>query len=131
MRGQIHTQWDNWLTGADKVLLVIAVGLIGWSYVALWSGTHAALEVEIWSRGERVETLPLAEDRELDIAGALGVSHIEIKHAEARFVDSPCSNKLCILHGWLRHAGESTACLPNQVSLRILGRDPRYDAINF
>ncbi len=120
-----------WLTRADMLLLLVVTSLVGWSYVAIWSAKTAALEVEIWSRGERVHTLPLAEDRQLAVAGALGDSHIEIKHAEARFVDSPCSNKLCVLHGWLQHAGETTACLPNQVSLRILGRDPRYDAINF
>lgn len=121
----------NWLTRADMLLLMFVTILIGWLYVTIWGADTAALEVEIWSRGERIETLPLAEDRQLAVAGVLGDSHIEIKHAEARFVDSPCSNKLCVLHGWLQHAGETTACLPNQVSLRILGRDPRYDAINF
>ncbi len=121
----------DWLTKADILLILVVTGLVGWLYVAIWGADTAALEVEIWSRGERVQTLPLAEDRQLDIAGALGISQIEIKQAEARFVASPCSNKLSVLHGWLRHAGETTACLPNQVSLRILGRDPRYDAINF
>ncbi len=121
----------DWLTRADMLLLVFVMVLIGWLYVTIWGADTAALEVEIWSRGERIEILPLAEDRQLTVTGVLGDSHIEIKHAEARFVDSPCSNKLCVLHGWLQHAGETTACLPNQVSLRILGRDPRYDAINF
>ena len=120
-----------WLTKADMLLILIVTGLVGWLYVAIWGADTSALEVEIWSRGTRVQTLPLAEDRHLDVAGALGPSQIEIKQAEARFVASPCSNKLCVLHGWLGHAGETTACLPNQVSLRILGRDPRYDAINF
>jgi hypothetical protein len=121
----------RWLTGADIAVLLITAGAIGWSYAALWSHTGSAQEVEIWSRGQRVETLVLAEDRQLKITGALGVSHIEIKDAQVRFLDSPCSNKLCVLSGWHRHAGDTTACLPNQVSVRILGRDRRYDAINF
>lgn len=121
----------TWLTAADAILLLIAAGLIGWSYVALWTPESAALEVEIWSRGERVQTVSLAENRRIEVAGALGVSLIEIKDAQVRFVDSPCGNKLCVHSGWQRHAGETTACLPNQVSVRILGRDRRYDAINF
>ena len=121
----------DWLTLADGFALLGAVALIGALYATLWSAEPAALEVEIWSRGERIETLPLAEDRELDIPGALGVSHIEVKQAQVRFVTSPCSNKVCIHGGWLKHAGETLACLPNQVSVRILGRDRRYDAINF
>ena len=121
----------DWLTLADVFVLVGAVALIGTLYVTLWSVESAALEVDIWSRGEHIETLPLADDREVDVPGALGVSHIEISQAQVRFVSSPCSNKVCIHGGWLRHAGETLACLPNQVSVRILGRDRRYDAINF
>lgn len=121
----------NWLTLADGFALLGAVVLVGTLYATLWSAEPAALEVEIWSRGERIETVPLAEDRGLDIQGALGVSHIEIKQAQVRFVTSPCSNKVCIHGGWLKHAGETLACLPNQVSVRVLGRDRRYDAINF
>lgn len=121
----------TWLTAADAILLLIAAGLIGWSYVALWTPESAALEVEIWSRGERVQTVSLAENRRIEVAGALGISLIEIKDAQVRFVDSPCNNKLCVRSGWHQHAGETTACLPNQVSVRILGRDQRYDAINF
>lgn len=121
----------GWLTRADSILLIVAVALIGWLYIDLWRESTMPLEVEIWSLGKRVERLPLAEDRILDVRGEMGVSRIEIKDARARFVDSPCTNKVCILHGWQRHAGETTACLPNRVSLRILGRDARYDAINF
>lgn len=121
----------GWLTGADLLLILVAGILIGWLYLALWSTETAAVEVELWSRGERLERLPLAEDRRIEVPGVLGTSLIEIKQAHARFVASPCTNKLCILSGSLHHPGETAACLPNQVSLRILGRDPRYDAINF
>lgn len=127
---QLHSL-RRWLTGADRVLLLIVSGMIGWSYAALWSSDDAAVEVEIWSRGQRVETVLLAEDRTLAISGALGISQIEIKNAQVHFLDSPCSNKLCVLSGWHQHSGDTTACLPNQVSVRILGRDRRYDAINF
>lgn len=121
----------EWLTGADIVLLLVMTVLIGWTYQALWSADSAAQEVEIWSRGERVETVLLSEDKTLAITGTLGVSHIEIHNAQVRFLDSPCSNKLCVLSGWHQHTGDTTACLPNQVSVRILGRDRDYDAINF
>lgn len=121
----------GWMTGADGALLIAAIVLIGWLYASVWGPSAIPLEVEIWSLGERVARLPLAEDRMLDVRGEMGISRIEIRGGQARFADSPCTNKICILHGWQRHAGETTACLPNQVSLRILGRDVRYDAINF
>jgi hypothetical protein len=121
----------GWLTPADSVLVLAATLLIGGLYVTLWSPASPPLQVEIRSGGELVVTLPLAENRRIEVPGTLGTSLIEIKDAQVRFVDSPCSNKVCIQSGWHRHAGEATACLPNQVSVRILGRDRRYDAINF
>lgn len=131
MNSQRAHAMREWLTWADALVIVAAITLIGSLYVTLWNAEPTALEVEIWSQGERVQTLPLAEDRTIDIAGALGLSRIEIKQAQVRFVSSPCGNKLCIHAGRQQHAGETVACLPNQVSVRILGRDRRYDAINF
>lgn len=121
----------DWLTWADAVVVLAAIALIGALYVRFWYTDAAALELEVWSQGERVQSVPLAENRTIDVPGALGVSRIEIRQAQVRFVSSPCSNKLCIHAGWQRHAGETVACLPNQVSVRVLGRDRRYDAINF
>lgn len=121
----------TWLTPADAVLVLAAAVLIGWLYLTFWAPGAPPLEVEIRSGGELIATLPLAENRSIDVTGPLGASRIEIKDAQVRFVDSPCTNKVCIVSGWHRHAGETTACLPNQISVRILGRDRRYDAINF
>lgn len=121
----------EWLTWADALVVVAAIALIGALYGALWNTEPTALEVEIWSQGERMQTVPLAEDRVVDVPGILGISRIEIKQAQVRFINSPCGNKVCLHAGRQRHAGETVACLPNQVSVRILGRDRRYDAINF
>ncbi|MFN2309133.1 MAG: NusG domain II-containing protein [Gammaproteobacteria bacterium] len=121
----------RWLTVADGLVLLVTALLIGGLYAALWSNDPTALEVEIRSGGEHIETLSLAENRQVAVTGPLGISHIEIRDAQVRFVASPCTSKVCVLSGWHRHAGETTACLPNQISFRILGRDRRYDAINF
>lgn len=121
----------QWLTPADVFVVLTAAALVAWLYAALWAPGAPPLEVEIRSASALVASLPLAENRTVEVTGPLGVSRIEIQDAQVRFVDSPCSNKVCIQSGWHRHAGETTACLPNQISVRILGRDPRYDAINF
>lgn len=122
---------QRWLTLADGLVITLAAVAIGALYAVLWSPQANGLEVEIWRAGERLQQLSLGEDRRLDIDGSLGSSTIEIKQGQARFVASPCHNKVCILSGWQQHAGDMAACLPNQLSLRIVGRDPRYDAINF
>jgi hypothetical protein len=72
-----------------------------------------------------------APDRLLEIDGPLGASRIEIRNGRARFISSPCRGKVCIHSGWLEHTGELTACLPNRVSIQLLGQHPRFDAVNF
>lgn len=121
----------SWLTPADRLLLVVSMLAIGALYGLLWGPSAAGQSVEIWHNHGAIEHWPLSEDRILDIAGSEGLTRIEIKAAQVRFVSSPCTNKLCVLSGWLHQAGETAACLPNQVSLRVVGRDPRYDTINF
>jgi hypothetical protein len=36
-----------------------------------------------------------------------------------------------VLTGWLREDGQMAACLPNGVTVQIVGRDNRFDAVNF
>jgi hypothetical protein len=55
------------------------------------------------------------------IPGVLGDSIIVIENGRARFVDSPCENKICVLHSPLGAAGHWSACLPNQIMLRVEG----------
>lgn len=117
------------LRGADLLVLVLAVGLVGWSYVHFWHAERAASLV-VWVDGSRAASLPLIESRTLEIEGVLGTSRIEIAPGRARFLDSPCETKRCVHTGWIDQGGMVTACLPNRVSLHLQGRDRRYDAIN-
>ncbi|HEX7047979.1 MAG TPA: NusG domain II-containing protein [Gammaproteobacteria bacterium] len=74
---------------------------------------------------------PAWEDRKFSVAGPLGETVIEIHDGRARIVQSPCRKKICIRAGWLDAAGDVAACVPNRVSIALLGNDPRFDAINF
>jgi hypothetical protein len=40
-----------------------------------------------------------------------------------RFIESSCPDKVCIHSGNLRHGGESAACLPNRVLVRVVAED--------
>ena len=61
----------------------------------------------------------MTQDRDIRMQGAIGISEIEIKNGKARFVDSPCPNKTCIQSAPLSRAGDWSACLPNNVFMRI------------
>jgi hypothetical protein len=119
------------LTRADRLAVLIALAALPFVYHYAWSGSEAAPdEVEI-STGEETIHVPLHPDREITVQGRLGPSHIELRDGGVRFVDSPCTGKLCVLSGWHRHTGEFAACLPNGVVVNVAGARSAYDAVNF
>lgn len=60
-------------------------------------------------------------DREIIINGILGSSFITITNGEARFLDSPCRDKLCVKAGILK--GAPIICIPNAVIMRFDDQD--------
>lgn len=76
-------------------------------------------------------TLSLDQNRTLEISGPLGVSRVSIEHGRVRFEQSPCNNQYCVHQGWLSKAGQVAACLPNRVSIELLGVNKLYDSLNY
>lgn len=105
------------------VMLIAALGTNVYSESALHN-------VQI-AHANHVEQFPAWQDRMVRVAGVLGDTVIEIRDGRVRVVASPCSQKLCLRAGWLESAGDATACVPNKVSVALLGEDRRFDAINF
>lgn len=119
------------LTWADKIVLILCVLLTASLYWGLWRADDEAREVEIIVDGEKNYILDLFENKRLSVKGKLGESVIEIKDGQARFISSPCNTSFCVRSGWQNHGGDFVACLPNSVSLHLVGGSKLYDAINF
>lgn len=119
------------MTVADRILIVLVVCAMPFLYLHLWFGHETANFVQIRNGNDDPITETLQPDRMLHVAGRLGDSIIEVRNGRTRFVRSPCTTKVCVHSGWLTSAGEFAACLPNRISLTLVGQDPRFDAINF
>jgi hypothetical protein len=119
------------MTRADKILLVLVICALPFLYARLWFPDEQARYVRIQAGDKEPITAELSPDRKLQVHGPLGDSVIEIKESRARFLKSPCKGQQCVHSGWLETAGELAACLPNRISIQLLGRHPRFDAINF
>ena len=118
------------MTRADIVLLLIAVLALPFAYLHYWQPTSAGITVRIMRDETLVRELALNKDQEISIDGALGVSRLQIENGKIRFIDSPCTGKVCIHKGWLSHSGDFNACLPNRISIEIMGQG-EFDSINF
>lgn len=123
--------WRTWITRGDSVVLGLAIILLASTFSMLWRNEGHGAEAVILVNGQQWARLNLFHNQDYHVPGPLGVSHIRVQDGQARFIDSPCPNKLCVLTGWINQGGENATCLPNLVSLQILGTDSRFDTINF
>lgn len=119
------------VTRADAVILVCAVALLPYLYLRYWGEAGHGEQARILVGGKESAVVSLYKNQRIKIPGTLGVSLLEIKDGRVRFVDSPCHGKQCVHSGWLDLSGEFAACLPNRISVQVIGREPRFDAINF
>lgn len=105
--------------GDWAALLLSGLVLAGLTWGA-WARQDGALRVEVESPFGTF-TYPLEQERRWFQAGALGDSQLEIKDGGVQFLDSPCSNKLCIAQGHQTASGDWAACLPNRLFVRVAG----------
>lgn len=116
--------WGDWL------VISLSLGLVIFSFYALWSQQPAAT-LRIRSGNTMLGELSLMQTRSLKIRGKTGFSIIDIQQGKVRFKQSPCNSQHCVHQGWLRHAGQAAICIPNQVSIELIGALPAMDTLNY
>ena len=117
------------LIGDWLVIAASAIGVI-LLFQTLWVRAPAS-QLKIRLADKIVGIYDLNQTKELHIKGPKGEAIISIAAGKARFVQSPCSNQYCVHQGWLSNAGQVAICLPNQLSLQLLGAKSPYDSLNY
>ena len=114
----------------DWLVLTLSALAVAGLFHALWH-TEPANKLRI-RQGERIfATLSLDQTRSLEVQGPLGVSKVTLEHGKVRFAQSPCNNQYCVHQGWLDKAGQVAVCLPNRISIELLGSSKPYDSLNY
>jgi len=119
------------LSIGDLVVLLATLLVVVALYLYYWQGNASAQQAIVMVSGKFWSNIDLHENQTIEIPGKLGTSIVSIRNGKIRFESSPCTTKQCIHQGWLHQGGEFAACLPNEVSVQIVGPDPRFDSINF
>lgn len=114
----------DWLTLALGGLFTL------WLGQTVWNG-GAADRAIIKSGGKVFCEVSLAPDQTIVVPGPLGVSTIAIRNRQARIESDPSPRQYCVRQGWLTQSGQIAICLPNQVSVELVGRSKRYDSLNY
>ena len=119
-----HLKAGDWLTLVSGSICVVLLTL------TLWSGDMADKAI-IRSGGKIFREVPLSRDQQIEVPGPLGISIISIKQRKARIASDPSPRQYCVRQGWLQQAGEIALCLPNQVSVELVGSRRMYDSLNY
>lgn len=114
----------------DCFILALALISVIWMFGQFWTSSPAK-QFKIRQGNQIIGVFDLNQQRDLHIKGAIGESHIRIQNGQVRFRQSPCSNQYCVHQGWLNRAGQVAICLPNQISLQLLGAKSAYDSLNY
>ena len=124
----------KWITQyfrvGDWLVALVSLACVFWLFQTLWSNEQAA-KVQIRLGDKIYGTYSLNQQRDIHIHGSIGEAIISIANGHARFAKSPCNNQYCIHQGWLKQAGQAAICLPNQISLELLGENKPYDSLNY
>ncbi|MFM2407965.1 MAG: hypothetical protein RL358_707 [Pseudomonadota bacterium] len=114
----------------DYLVIVLAALSVLFLSLKIWSGAAAERAV-IRSGGKIFLDVSLSKDQQISVPGHLGTSIISIEKHRARISSDPSPRQYCVRQGWLQQAGEIALCLPNQVSVELVGRDKKFDSLNY
>lgn len=114
----------DWAVLALGVMVILALGAHYWM-------SPGGQRLVIKRGGDVFLTASLAHAFSVNVPGPLGITQVEVVGHRARVRSDPGPRQLCVHQGWISHEGEAAICLPNQVSVEIVGQVRRYDSLNY
>lgn len=101
----------------DVILIVVLLATGFFAHRSLSRGENLIAEITVDNEiYQKIDLNTVENAYFLEINSLL----IEIDHGKLRFCSSDCHDKTCVNSGWLSHAGDFAACLPNRVAIKIL-----------
>lgn len=110
-------------------ILLLSLGMWVWYRV---SYSKTPVMAAIYYDSELVDVISLEDGREREFSidqNRNVVLHL-YNDGSIAFVKSDCRDKLCIRSGKLRTVGESAACLPNRISVKIIRQKTHDDDLD-
>ncbi len=114
----------------DSLIILISLIFIFFTFKNFWHFETGSV-VQVNFQGKIYGNFSLFQDRKISLIGNEGESIIEIKSGRTRFKSAPCRNQYCIQQGWIHFTGQMLICIPNELSIEILGKTKAYDSLNY
>lgn len=114
----------RWVDGVILLAVLLAAGGLFWLGRPRAAGQAAVITTPT---GE--QTYSLSTDREITLTGRDDRTVvIRIQNGQLCFAEAECPDQICVHSGWLTQAGDTAACVPAGMAVRITG-DPPVDGI--
>ena len=116
----------------DWLILWLALFITLGSF-CLWTVPQQRLRVQIYQEGELYREVDLAATKMIAVKGPLGITEVQVQQGKVRIAKDPSPRQYCVQKGWLDKAGQIAICLPNHISIFIVGRDQAlsYDSLHY
>lgn len=102
---------DGLLAGGILLLAgLLLAGLYGWA-------RPGGVAVVTFPDGE--ERISLNREGETVVSGKSGPVRLRVEDGRIAFIESGCPDRVCVHAGWLSREGQSAACIPQGVLVRI------------
>lgn len=128
-RFNAYNSWPRLLWG-DWLVLSLSTTLVIWLFIAFWQQQPAS-KLLIRQGNTVYGKYSLDQTKTLHVHGAIANAIIVIDQGKVRFKQSPCTNQFCVHQGWLSRSGQVAVCLPNQLSIELLGASKPFDTLNY
>ncbi len=130
-----HTPIPQHVTPADKILIggLLLLTLVSYPVIRSIMPFGKGDRVRIEANGRVFTNVSLQDEHTILVPGTLGDTEVIVHDHEVFVRDSPCRAKICIKMGHVSQAGQMLVCVPNKVSVRVLGKKGEelpYDAIS-
>lgn len=116
---------------SDIIVLSVAVALsiLAWA-VYKNAFSHKSAKAEIYYNNNLVETVDLGSgiDKTFSIPQDKDVIFHLYKDGSIRFEESDCPDKICVKSGKLKTIGETAACIPNKIFIKIVPESSSEDS---
>lgn len=96
-------------------ILLVCIGLLFASRFGKRAGGAVVIRVE----GKERATYSLAEDGTYPLNG--GTNVLEIKEGKARMIEANCPDHYCMNQGAIANTNETITCLPNKLTVTVVG----------
>ena len=113
--------------GDFAIIIFFAAICVVLFLLPLFSGGNKATAV-VWSNGEKyceIDLSSVEKSYELQLNGCV----LSVEKGEISFLSSTCPDKLCKKSGRLSKNGDTAACVPNKVVVRIENGKEAFDAV--